>query len=100
MATLASLEAEFINWTATGFKHGPTCTQGVIFDCPCGLPCGKILVWFENPIRSTVPAPPTAQPLPRWRRLGDSIETLSLQPSINVVGHWHGWVMAGEVRGS
>lgn len=99
MATLADLEAEFVDWTAHGFRHGEGCGQGVLFDCPCGAPCGKILVWFQNPIHGA-PAPPTAQPLPRWRRLGDTLATLSLQPSINVTGHWHGWVIAGEVRDS
>lgn len=35
-----------------------------------------------------------------WARVGDSFETITLRPSINVewAGHWHGFIDNGEVR--
>ena len=68
--------------------------QGVTFNCPVhGSPC-RLAVLFENPIDGM----PRAFNGERfWTRTGDSFETLSLSPSVDVVGHWHGNVTSGEV---
>ncbi len=35
---------------------------------------------------------------PVWRRVsGESFEDLTLSPSVNAEGHWHGFVNAGKV---
>lgn len=36
---------------------------------------------------------------PIWLRQGDTFETLTLQPSINLahLGHWHGFIVAGKM---
>lgn len=67
---------------------------GVTFDCPCG--CGdKIGVPFENPVDGGPPEHPRG-----WQRTGDTIETLTLTPSIQRIGDcaWHGWITNGEAR--
>lgn len=75
---------------------------GVRFSCPH---CGKaIAVFFDPPIDPNRLAEKygwthTGAPdfRPRWRRYGDSFETLTLSPSIDVSGHWHGNITNGDV---
>lgn len=31
-----------------------------------------------------------------WKRTGDSLENITLEPSIDVAGHWHGNIINGE----
>jgi len=50
---------------------------GVAFDDPCG-DGSLILIYFENP----VDAAPDVRANLRWNRSGETIETLSLTPSI------------------
>jgi hypothetical protein len=76
-------------WASSGERHG----QAVSFDCPCG--CGeRLIVPFSNPIDGG--APMRGQGV-TWKRQGDTFETLTLSPSIDSPGHWHGWVKGGEV---
>lgn len=69
---------------------------GVQFDCPCGCdsPC---FVPFSNPIDG---GPPHDEPR-GWKRTGDTLETLTLEPSIlrsKPFGcGWHGWIRNGEI---
>lgn len=75
--------------------------MGLTFRCPCRLDCAQYLgVWFANPLDGGPPAGPGIPPLPRWRRTGDTFETLSLAPSVDASrsGHWHGHITAGEIR--
>ncbi len=81
--------------------------MGVSFVCPhCGTQ--RLAVWFANPVDGGAPAPddhphfddhhhPT--PALRWRREGETFETLSLTPSVDAsaAGHWHGFITAGNV---
>jgi hypothetical protein len=107
--------------------------QGVMFQCPLcsvGLERGEedvtrgieghqiverrrfargahyVFVWFSNP-RNAPPAPAECWPKPRWTFTGESLETLSLAPSIDIIdvdeqGNrkgtlcWHGFVTNGE----
>ena len=84
---------------------------GISYDCPCGLP-----VWEpdkERPYGECCPAGGTAC-LPTktnfagaaparhareqgWEMTGTSFETLTLSPSVHLVGHWHGWIREGMV---
>lgn len=73
-------------------RHG----QAVLFDCPCGCGC-ELIVPFANPLDGGAAAPPQWMSGPRWQRTGETFETLTLNPSVNYVGHWHGWISAGEV---
>lgn len=75
---------------------------GIMFDCPCLQPdCawgGKIAIGFKNPLDGGEPlhwAGKDVKPETLWQRTGDTIETLTLSPSIHCVGHWHGWLKNG-----
>lgn len=67
---------------------------GVIFNCPCGCP-DEVYVDFANPLDG---GPPLKNLRHAWERTGDTIETLTLRPSIQRVGGcaWHGYVTNGE----
>lgn len=67
--------------------------QGVEFQCPH---CNKrrIFVPFENPLDGGKPIQSSTN---LWKREGETFETLTLSPSINQIGHWHGWIRNGEV---
>lgn len=75
--------------------------MGVVFQCPCKPDCGTHLgVWFANPIDGGEAASAECSPKPRWKRMGETFETLTLTPSIDASssGHWHGFITNGEVR--
>jgi hypothetical protein len=75
-------------WGSETGRHG----QFVDFLCPCG--CGEMLcIPLANPLDGG--APFASKVL--WRREGDTFDTLTLSPSIDSPGHWHGWVKRGEV---
>lgn len=73
-------------------QHG----MGLSFRCPhCDI---RIAVWFKNPIDGSPPADITKVPNPcRWERQGDTFDTLTLTPSVDVSGHWHGHIRNGEI---
>jgi len=86
-------------------RHG----IGLTFDCPH---CRKVrlCVAFKNPLDGKEPVHISggfdgvghtdfgAEPL--WQRTGDTFETLTLWPSVDVSkhGHWHGFVTNGAIR--
>lgn len=73
-------------------RHG----MAVSFDCPhCRQT--RIAVWFANPIDGLIPTD-DAEHL--WQRTGETFDTLTLTPSVDAssVGHWHGFISAGEIR--
>lgn len=90
---LTDLDPNF--WTAEAGRAG----QGITFLCPCCL-TQHLGVWFANPVDGGPPAPPELSPAPRWQRSGDTLETLTLSPSIDASasGHWHGFIVDGEIR--
>lgn len=75
---------------------------GLTFLCPC---CRRqyIGAMFAQPIGVNFDAaqmthwPPVGTRV--WQREGDSFDTLTLNPSIDVsaYGHWHGHIRNGEV---
>ena len=73
---------------------------GIIFDCPCG--CGdETLAQFDNPLDGK---PKLEGRHPTWKRTGDTIETLTLRPSIKRTKNasecgWHGFITDGEAVG-
>lgn len=87
---LVDLDPEW--WTITDGRTG----MGITFLCPhCNTQ--YLGVWFANPTDGGTPAPPDCFPIPRWNRVGDTFETLTLHPSINVENHWHGFIINGEI---
>jgi hypothetical protein len=69
---------------------------GLIFDCPCSK-CGHhIGIDFNNPLDGGPPLEPRRS---RWQRTGDTLQTLTVSPSILRHGGcgWHGWIRDGEV---
>lgn len=89
---LTELEPSWI--TTSDGRRG----MGVVFLCPCCRDT-SLCAWFANPLDGGPPAGPEHGPAPRWRRSGDTFETLTVTPSIDAsaAGHWHGFVTNGEV---
>lgn len=69
---------------------------GITFDCPCGCTRGRY-VPFTNPLDG---GPPYNDGHATWQRTGDTFETLTLTPSIQMIGEcgWHGFITDGEAR--
>lgn len=71
---------------------------GVLFMCPIHEDC-HVGVAFANPIDGFPPMENTKT----WQRDGDTFETLTLSPSIKVLGgeggcQWHGFIKAGLLQ--
>lgn len=82
-------------WTAVEpDRHG----QGLVFLCP---KCKDhyLGVYFSNPVDGKPPYSRGGQVSIWWERHGDKFETLSITPSIQVIGccAWHGHVTNGEI---
>lgn len=76
-------------------RHG----MGFSFDCPCCRGTDRetrLGVWFANPIDGLAPTDDASH---LWQRHGETFDALTLSPSIDASkhGHWHGFVLAGEV---
>jgi hypothetical protein len=108
---LAELEATFVGeYNAQGgFRELPTVegAQGLLFICP-KCQNHSVLVWFKNPRNAPV-VPIDALPKPgRWSFSGDTINTVSLVPSVDLSKidtehpaspcrcYWHGFVKDGD----
>ena len=104
---LTDLEPSF--WGADG-REG----LGLIFRCPAHPDGGG---WQGVPFANPLDGGPAhvydrprrdGRPYAYWTRIGETMETLTLTPSIDVpeqdasgqrIGsHWHGWITTGEVR--
>jgi hypothetical protein len=88
------LDASFV--AATG-RRG----VAVQFRCPCCLGTDRatrILVPFRNPLDGGAPDPSLNARGVLWEREGDTLETLTLHPSVDFshAGHWHGFVVNGS----
>lgn len=124
---LRDLDAQFIGRQVgrTYWRLGDAIdgAQGVRFQCPkCAIGCeageedGRrfvrgahyVQIWFANPRNAPVAdheADPGSESHHRWTVAGNSIDDLTLSPSVNLdipnliaVDHcrWHGWVKNGE----
>lgn len=91
---LADLNPEFLG-DSTGRKG-----VGVQLDCPClSDKCMRLYVPFDVALDGT----PTGHGERGWKRTGDTVETLTLSPSIQRIrSHdtcdWHGFIENGGVR--
>lgn len=111
---LFALEATFIgryNHDDRSHYHLPSVegAQGLLFICP-KCQNHSVICWFANP-RNAPTVPDDAFPGPgRWTLAGDTIDTLSLHPSVDLSKindkhpahpgrcYWHGWVANGEAN--
>jgi len=66
--------------------------MAVSFDCPHCREV-RLCVFFKNPIDGDLPSDDGLL----WQRTGETFETLSLSPSVDVSahGHWHGFITNG-----
>lgn len=103
---LTELNASFIGaggpgvWNADGTPAEKREGVGLTCDCPCGCE-RQLYVPFENPLDGK---PQYSSSTPGWKRTGETLETLTLHPSVERVvinGEgcgWHGWIENGEAR--
>lgn len=64
--------------------------EGMIIRCPnCGVPGS---VHFKESRYAAGNQHPT------WLRTGETLETISLTPSVRFIGHFHSWVKNGELQ--
>ena len=73
--------------------------------CPHVEGAPTLAVLFANPLDGGPPAPDDPGAVGnnagrRWQRAGDTLDTLSLSPSVDcsACGHWHGFVTAGDAQ--
>ena len=84
---------------AGGLREG----VGVSFDCPIHEDC-HLGAPFKNPLDGQGPPGWKALDGTQWTRSGDTFETLTLSPSIHMLGEkddppgcqWHGFIRAGR----
>jgi hypothetical protein len=78
--------AEFANF----IEHdGRRC--GLMIRCPnCGM---KMSAWFKNPIGGG-----EGYGRVKWDRTGETLETLSLNPSFLAYEHYHSWIRDGQIQ--
>ena len=97
--TLRELDGCFLSMSEHGIEpqgDGILGAQGIRFRCPTKGHTHLILLWFLNPV-GAVRTSDTIKPLSRWQRIGESLDTLTLCPSIQVPNDWHGFVLEGKV---
>lgn len=71
----------------------PNSGESILLDCPnCG-PKHRLCAYFSNPLDNQPCAP---WQNPTWNRIGESFETLTLEPSIQYPC-FHGWIEEGQV---
>ncbi len=88
-------------WIGLKYWHGPAFYIGITFDCPhCHTQ--RLAAHFDKPIDPTN-CFPDYRGFPdelKWKREGNTFETLSLSPSVDTSfeKHWHGFIQNGEIK--
>jgi hypothetical protein len=107
---VADLSPRWVGGSLGGWAGTMTC--GLTFRCPhCERRIGVLFRPFIDPhgIAASYPAwaipgapsPNTGKvPDTKWwtRASGETFNDLTLTPSVNVEGHWHGFITNGECR--
>lgn len=90
LTRLAALNATLVD------SHGHLVRGvGVLMDCPCGAdPADHRLC---VPFTVAVDGQPWGRNTRCWERTGDTIDTLTLSPSVQAATscQWHGWIRDG-----
>ena len=103
---LGDLEATFIGRSIMGpggvaerysLLPGIEGAQGLTFRCPTFDHDHKVTVWFQNPVNAPAP-PPNAAPHERLKRIGETLEELTIEGAINVPGDCYVFVKDGAVE--
>lgn len=89
MMRLVDCEPEWLD--EPGDRRG----TGIIFWAEAGH--SYLRVYFANPLDGGPPVPDSFEPKYRWQRTGETFDTLTLVPSIDATGVWHGFITNGEV---
>jgi len=102
---LSELNAQFVGSGGEGITHNGQPVPyrhgiAVMMECPC-RECDQLLcVPFSNPLDG---GPPEEGWSKGWHREGDTIDTLTLQPSVQRMNppelggcRWHGFITNGE----
>jgi hypothetical protein len=87
-AHVADKETFLRDRIAGSFRVGPQDSDGELsfwYCCPCG--CGAVA-----PLLSGNGMKPSDSPSWNWN---GSTDAPTLHPSVNHVGHWHGWLVDG-----
>lgn len=63
--------------------------MGLMFRCPHCRVYGS--VFFK-------PLPAGFENYPSWEVSGDTLETLTLKPSVAMIGHFHSWITDGLLK--
>ena len=105
MTALRDLDAELIQFAGAGRMHTTidlATAQGVMFLCPqCFARNGgevgthSVICWFRDRGVSAEASPGPG----RWSVSGNSLDDLTLAPSVHLSGPgcgWHGWVRNGD----
>lgn len=108
-AKLRDLDAQIIGAGGTGvFDADGSPAElrtgvGLMFKCPCGAAhdeYDRVFVAFANPIDGKPPVINAKQPT--WNRTGETIDDITLTPSIQRMDpggcRWHGYVTNGEAH--
>ena len=104
MKRLSELDAKFYGAGGPGITNADGSPApkrsgvGLGCDCPCG--CGsRMYIGFNNPLDG---GEPLGSEHPRWDRTGDTIDTLTLRPSIQRADpdgcKWHGYITDGAAE--
>jgi hypothetical protein len=89
-------------WVGLARSFDKTIRMGLSFDCPhCGAQ--RLTAHFRQPIDphgllAKTDWQPGHGTVPQWDRTGDTFESLTLSPSLDFAGHWHGHIINGEVQ--
>lgn len=106
---LRDLDAQFVGaggdgvFRADGTPAPKRSGIGLSFKCPCGKhdEYDRVFVTFSNPLDGG-PAHDDNGRVPTWDRTGDTIDTITLKPSIQRMDpggcRWHGFVTNGEAH--
>ncbi len=106
---LRDLDARFVGAGGSGVTNAdgspvpPRSGIGLSFKCPCGNhdEYDRVFVAFSNPLDGG-PAIDYNGRVPTWDRIGDTIDTITLKPSIQRTDQggcrWHGFVTNGEAH--
>ncbi len=109
MKTLRELNAYFLGAGGPGILHRDPVTGnltqapardgvGIEFDCPCGCD-SPIYLPFRNPIDGGA-AYDEGGKYPSWQRSGETLEDLTLEPSVQRTAgcRWHGYIRNGRAE--